>query len=129
MNSAAQVLICDGPRGSRWQRRVSSGPARVRAGDAGTTPNPQAGAHRVRFTLSGHEILVPAGESILEAALSAGVDLPFSCTVGGCGTCKQRLVSGSVTMNEPNCLETDERAQGWFLPCCAYPAQAVEVDA
>lgn len=62
------------------------------------------------------------GEStILEAGLAAGVRLPFSCTLGGCGACRVRLASGSVSMGEPNCLSEQEKQEGYVLACVARP--------
>jgi ring-1,2-phenylacetyl-CoA epoxidase subunit PaaE len=66
--------------------------------------------------------VVAAGRTVLEAAIAAGVDMPFSCSVGGCGTCIVRLAEGRVEMDEPNCLTTQERAEGKVLACVSRPA-------
>jgi ferredoxin len=58
---------------------------------------------------------------VLEAAFDARVDMPFSCTVGGCGACRVRLVDGDVAMDEPNCLTPEERASGYVLACMSRP--------
>lgn len=69
---------------------------------------------------SGYQITtVTPGQTLLEAGLSRGAPLPFSCTVGGCGACKVQLVSGDITMAEPNCLSQEERASGHVLTCVA----------
>jgi len=65
--------------------------------------------------------VVPAGRTVLESALDAGVAMPFSCTVGGCGACRVRVVDGDVAMDEPNCLSPEERASGHVLACSARP--------
>ena len=62
-----------------------------------------------------HGIHVEPGQTILEAALAADVDLPFSCAMGGCGACRVRLDAGRVHMEEPNCLSRGEREQGYVL--------------
>ena len=67
-------------------------------------------------------LLVPSGSTVLEAALEARVDMPFSCTVGGCGACRVRLVDGDLAMDEPNCLTPEERAGGYVLACVSRPA-------
>ncbi|MEN8721179.1 MAG: iron-sulfur cluster-binding domain-containing protein, partial [Oceanococcaceae bacterium] len=85
--------------------------------------------HPVRFAQSGKDITVRPGESILEAGLRSGLDLPFSCTMGGCGHCKLSLSSGTLIMDEPNCLDPRERDDGAFLACCAYPTSRMEVQA
>lgn len=66
-------------------------------------------------------LVVPAGRTVLETALDEGIDMPFSCAVGGCGTCRVHLAGGSVSMDEPNCLSTDERAAGYVLACVSRP--------
>ena len=85
--------------------------------------------HPVRFSVADKEVTVHPGESILDAGLRAGLDLPFSCTMGGCGHCKLMKSAGSVVMDEPNCLDAGEQSQGYFLACCAYPLGHVEVAA
>ena len=44
----------------------------------------------------GHEFAAAAGESVLYAGLRAAVDLPYECATGTCGTCKAKLVAGTV---------------------------------
>jgi ferredoxin-NADP reductase len=68
-----------------------------------------------------HQVVVQPGRTVLETALDAGLDMPFSCTVGGCGTCRVMLSRGSVAMDEPNCLSKDERARGYVLACVSRP--------
>jgi ferredoxin-NADP reductase len=60
-------------------------------------------------------------DTILEASARDGVALPFSCSVGGCGACRVKLVSGVVTMDEPNCLTEAERREGYVLTCVGRP--------
>jgi ferredoxin len=64
-----------------------------------------------------------ADQTVLLSALAAGHELPSSCRNGVCRTCICRLQSGSVTyrMEWPG-LSAEEKADGWFLPCVAYPA-------
>ncbi len=61
------------------------------------------------------------GESILDAALQNGVDLPFACKGGVCCTCRAKLVSGQVSMDVVYGLEPDEIAQGFILTCQSHP--------
>jgi ring-1,2-phenylacetyl-CoA epoxidase subunit PaaE len=83
-----------------------------------------AEAHEVTLRMRPGErrVVVAAGRTILETALDAGVDMPFSCAVGGCGTCRVRLAAGSVVMDEPNCLSADERADRYVLACVSRPS-------
>jgi ring-1,2-phenylacetyl-CoA epoxidase subunit PaaE len=43
--------------------------------------------------------------------------MDYSCAMGGCGACKVRLCDGAVEMEEPNCLTSQERGQGYVLAC------------
>ena len=81
------------------------------------------------FSRSKRSVIQRPGETILEAGLREGVALPFSCTVGGCASCKIQVLEGEVALNEPNCLAADERAQGYTLACSAYAASRITVDA
>ncbi len=69
-----------------------------------------------------HQISVNPDETILDAALAAGVPMPFSCTLGGCGACKVALTQGQVDLEEPNCLSAAERDAGYILTCVARAA-------
>ena len=70
---------------------------------------------------SEYDLPVAPGQTILEAALAAGLDLPFSCALGGCGACRVRLRDGEIRMDEPNCLSRSERAEGYVLTCVGRP--------
>jgi ferredoxin len=61
------------------------------------------------------------GATLLEAGLAAGAPMPFSCGVGGCGSCRVKLTSGDVELEEPNCLSEAERAAGYVLACVGRP--------
>ncbi|MEO5890972.1 MAG: 1,2-phenylacetyl-CoA epoxidase subunit PaaE [Ferruginibacter sp.] len=61
------------------------------------------------------------GQSILDAALNEGADLPFACKGGICSTCRARLTSGKITMNANYSLEEDELANGFILTCQSHP--------
>jgi len=75
----------------------------------------------VRSRGAHHRFVVAPGQTLLEAAMQQRVDLPFSCTVGGCGACRVRLVEGRVVLHEPNCLSAEERADGYVLTCIGRP--------
>ncbi|MFK4759487.1 1,2-phenylacetyl-CoA epoxidase subunit PaaE [Microbacterium sp. ZW T5_45] len=80
---------------------------------------------RIEVTLDGVsstvESPVDAHESVLNAALRVRPDAPFACAGGVCGTCRARLVSGSVTMTENYALEPDELERGYVLTCQSHP--------
>lgn len=60
-------------------------------------------------------------DNVLDAALSAGADLPFACKGGVCSTCKCRIEEGTVEMKINYALEEDEVAQNYVLSCQAVP--------
>ena len=91
------------------------------------TDVPQAREKR-RLSALGRTIDVAPGRTLLEAASAATLDLDFSCTMGGCGACKAKLVRGEVAMDEPNCLTEGERASGMILTCIARPLTDVTVE-
>lgn len=89
--------------------------------------------YKITFTLDGlkADILSPthARESILNAALRVRADVPFACAGGVCGTCRAKLVSGRVDMEENYALEPEEVDNGYVLTCQSRPTTAeVTVD-
>lgn len=69
------------------------------------------------------------GESILDAALKQGADLPYACKGGVCTTCKAKLTEGKVSMDVNWGLEPDEVAKGFILTCQSHPTtEKVSVD-
>ena len=77
---------------------------------------------------SAQGVRVGPGQTILEAALAAGMQMPFSCAMGGCGACRVRKHSGRVEMEEPNCLTRSERERGYVLTCVGRPLSQVELE-
>jgi ring-1,2-phenylacetyl-CoA epoxidase subunit PaaE len=73
--------------------------------------------------IDGARIEVPmvTGETIVEAALRAGRDPPFSCRAGMCCTCRARLTEGRVAMATNYSLEKWETDAGYVLTCQARP--------
>jgi ring-1,2-phenylacetyl-CoA epoxidase subunit PaaE len=67
------------------------------------------------------EVPVAEGESILDAALRAGMDLPFACKGGMCSTCRAKLVEGNAQMEVNYSLEPWELRAGFILTCQARP--------
>lgn len=67
------------------------------------------------------EVKVAEGEAILDAALRAGLDLPYACKGGMCSTCRAKVVEGSVEMEVNYSLEPWETKAGFVLTCQAHP--------
>lgn len=80
---------------------------------------------------SGHEFLVEGNDTLLEAALRAGIPLNYSCSNGNCGDCKARLVSGQLAKLHPHdyALKDAEKANGTFLLCSYAPSSDVVIEA
>lgn len=94
-----------------------------RAADVGTDD----GAASVTVRLDGRSsdlTLSPDGPSVLDAASAVRGDLPFACKGGVCGTCRARVVEGSVEMDLNYALEADEVAAGYVLTCQSHPTSA-----
>ena len=67
------------------------------------------------------EVPVAEGETVLDAALRAGLDLPYACKGGMCSTCRARLLEGTATMDVNFSLEPWETEAGYLLTCQAHP--------
>ena len=65
--------------------------------------------------------LARAEESLLEAVLRVRPDAPFACKGGVCGTCRAKLVEGTVDMDRNYALEHDDLAGGYVLTCQSHP--------
>jgi ring-1,2-phenylacetyl-CoA epoxidase subunit PaaE len=82
------------------------------------------GASHVTIRLDGRSSdfeLRPDGVGVLEAALQVRSDLPFACRGGVCGTCRAKLVEGTVEMDVHYALEPDEIEEGYVLTCQSHP--------
>ncbi|MES2015660.1 MAG: CDP-6-deoxy-delta-3,4-glucoseen reductase [Pseudomonadota bacterium] len=80
---------------------------------------------------SGHQFACEADETVLVAAIRAGVGLPYGCKNGACGSCKGKLIAGAVEhkAHQQRALTDDEKAQGFALFCCATTAQDLVIEA
>ncbi len=85
------------------------------------------GAAAVTIRLDGRASdfsLRPDDVGVLEAGLRVRSDLPFACKGGVCGTCRARLVEGTVQMDANYALEPDEIEKGYVLTCQSHPTSA-----
>ena len=96
--------------------------AKVQAdSDAKARPSATSKLTQLRVLLDGkhHDVAAREDELLLDAALNAGLDLPYSCKGGVCCTCRCKVVSGEVSMDKNFTLEADEVAKGFVLSCQA----------
>jgi CDP-4-dehydro-6-deoxyglucose reductase/ferredoxin-NAD(P)+ reductase (naphthalene dioxygenase ferredoxin-specific) len=84
---------------------------------------------KVRIASADRTIDVPTGETILDAALEAGIGYPFGCQSGNCGACKSHLLKGEVSMEGTSefALSDEEKEGGVILACRAVPKSECEV--
>ncbi len=93
------------------------------SGEAG-----QVAAFTVRFARLGRDIACPPGATVLAAARTAGIRLPSACGKGVCGTCKSRVVSGTVEMRHGGGIRQRDIDAGLALLCCARPTSDLVID-
>ncbi len=88
-----------------------------------TAPTNAPPSHVASLVVDGNRRDVPVadGESVLDAALRAGMDLPFACKGGMCSTCRARVMEGTVDMTVNYSLEPWETEAGFVLTCQAHP--------
>jgi ferredoxin-NADP reductase len=83
----------------------------------------------VEFARSGRMGTAVSGQTLLEVAAAAGVDIPSACRQGQCGTCKTRLLEGRVEMSTESGLDAESKAMGFVLTCVGRAAGGVRLDA
>lgn len=117
-------LISDGVDEDRVRLELFRGAER-------RAPVPELSGAHLTVALAGtsHNVELDPGETVLEAALKNGIDAPYSCLGGACGTCKAKLIDGTVTMEQNFALSSAEVDAGFVLTCQSHPtADAVTVD-
>lgn len=80
---------------------------------------------------SGHQFSCESDETILSAAIRAGIGLPYSCKNGACSSCKGKVLSGQVVHgpHQERALPAEEEANGMSLFCCAKPESDLTIEA
>ncbi|MFZ3000451.1 MAG: CDP-6-deoxy-delta-3,4-glucoseen reductase [Undibacterium umbellatum] len=86
---------------------------------------------QVSVTPSGRQFSCEEDETVLSAALRAGVILPYGCKNGACGSCKGKIASGTVQHgpHQQRALTELEETQGMSLFCCAKPQSDLTIEA
>jgi ring-1,2-phenylacetyl-CoA epoxidase subunit PaaE len=123
----ARALLAIGVAAQRIQTEVFT-PAEGAAPPHPSAPPRETRADGAKLTLRidgvTHAIAMRADETVLEAALRHGLDMPWSCRAGMCCTCRARLVEGVAAMDQNYSLEAWEMRAGFVLTCQLRPASA-----
>lgn len=140
---AERVVMCCGPAPFMAAARAITGElgvppsnyieesfdaAAIDDADVALVDEPATPTFQVEFSKQARKIEVAAEQNVLSCAKKAGVKLPSSCSNGVCGTCKSKLVSGSVEMNHNGGIRQREIDAGLFLPCCSKPLSDLVID-
>jgi CDP-4-dehydro-6-deoxyglucose reductase len=85
----------------------------------------------VQIRPSGHEFFVEGGDTLLETALRAGLAMDYGCSIGSCGRCKARIVTGQVqkTRHSDYALTAAEKSAGVVLMCCNTAVSDLVIEA
>lgn len=86
---------------------------------------------KVTVQPSGRQFTCDEEETILAASIRAGVGLPYGCKNGACGTCKGKVITGTVThgAHQEKALPVAEEEKGFSLFCCAKPHSDMVIEA
>jgi ferredoxin-NADP reductase len=79
----------------------------------------KTGGFVVELARSGQEFVIPEGKSILQVLLDGGVDVDYSCELGICGACEQRVISGTPEHRDAILTEEEQAANTKVMICCA----------
>ena len=79
-------------------------------------------SYQITVQPSGRQFTAEADETLLDAALRQGLTLPYGCKDGACGSCKGKVLAGSVDHGkaQAHALKDDDKAAGMTLYCCAH---------
>lgn len=130
MEATEKALLEGGVRADRIHTERFTSPAQPpwpagsrTAAPAGASAEGRAGPVALTVVLDGkpHALRMHAHERVLDVALEAGLDLPWSCRGGVCCTCRAKVVEGSVQMDKNFTLEAWETDKGFVLSCQARP--------
>jgi ferredoxin-NADP reductase/mono/diheme cytochrome c family protein len=126
MNTARGILAELGVQPERIRREVFGGMGVESKALAQTATG---SAFTVEFAKSGKTCTVLEGQTLLEAAAEAGVQIPSACRQGQCGTCRTRLLKGQVRMTAENGLDPEAKSLGFVLTCVGHAEESVSLDA
>ena len=86
--------------------------------------------YQVELKKSGRTFTVDEDETVLEAAIRQGIQLPYGCKNGACGSCKGKVLEGRIEHGDhsQSALSTLDETAGATLLCCAHPKSNVLID-
>ena len=116
ITSSSRLRVSDPPGLTPWLRRALAPLA--------SDPEGLTARTEVIAILDGirHRFTVPPGGKVVDAALAAGIRVPYSCKGGMCCTCRARLIEGKAEMAINYSLEPWEIERGFILTCQAVPS-------
>jgi len=88
-------------------------------------------SYQVTLKTSGKQFIVNLDENLLEAALRQGINLPYGCKNGACGSCKGKVLEGQVThgQHSESALSKIDETAGGILFCCSHPQSDLLIEA
>ena len=88
-------------------------------------------SHQVTLKTSGKQFTVNPDENLLDAALRQGINLPYGCKNGACGSCKGKVLEGQVThgQHSESALNKADETAGGILFCCSHPQSDLLIEA
>ena len=88
-------------------------------------------SYQVTLKTSGKQFTVHQDETLLEAALRQGINLPYGCKNGACGSCKGKVLEGQVShgQHSASALSSADETTGSTLFCCAHPQTDLLIEA
>jgi len=94
------------------------------------TVSSQPTAFQITIEPSGRSFTAAPTDTLLAAGIAQGVNLPYGCKDGACGTCKCKKLSGTVSHgpHQSKALSIEEEAQGFVLTCCASASSDVVLE-
>ena len=89
---------------------------------------PNSSGYKVKLVNSNINLIVQSDQTIYEAALAHGVQLPIGCNYGGCIICAGKLISGKVKQPGATALNKRQSSEGYILLCVARPTQDCAIE-
>lgn len=94
-----------------------------------TPTGPASGPFTITIEPSGRSFESGAADTLLGAAIAQGINLPYGCKDGACGSCKCKKLSGTVTHTlQAKALSPEDQAAGFVLTCCAHATSHVTLE-